>query len=262
MGYGLSKQKQWKCTKCREVTIEAGGLTPVLDNDTALAEINSKLDLILQKNEDTTNEVANLREMVTDLTKEIKKRDDTIKKLTEKIEILDQYSRNKNIEICNIPKVENENLKKIVLKLADKMEVGVKEDDIEVVHRLPSKGNKIQPIIIQFQSRQVRDRMLNRKKKIITTSELIGQGNGKVFINPNLNKYFRELRYKAKQLGNELGYKYIWFKNNKILAKKNEFSKDVIIITNEDDLEKMKKNETASMSRISSKDNASFEIQQ
>lgn len=241
VGYGIAKQKSWKCSKCRDqnLNIETGPSTPTREYDPGLAEINSKLDLILQRNEDNASEISLLKNVIMDLKEEIKTRDTIIKSLDAKIQIMEQYSRNKNIEVCNVPRTNNENLRNVVLKLAEKINVNLKDEDIDVVHRLPSKPNKTQPIIVQLSSRRIRDQIMYNRRKVITSNELVGEGSGKVFINPNLNRYFRELRFKTKKAAAEQGYKFVWFKNNKILVKENENSQHVITIQSDDDLEKL-----------------------
>lgn len=244
VNYGLVKQKQWRCTKCRDGSSECSTPTAEVDSiiipNPSLKQLNMKMDLILKSHIESKNEMAELKNMISELKSELKNRDEKIQELNEKLWIMDQYSRNRNVEICNIPKTQGENLEEIVVNMASKMDITIEARDVDIVHRLPSRNGDVEPIIVQFCSRRVRDQFLSNKKKVITSYETTGEGMGKIFINANLNKYFKDLRYKAKQEANNHGYKFVWFKNNKILMKKNESSPYVFSISNEKDLLKFR----------------------
>lgn len=238
LGYGVVKQRQWKCHRCRDVSGGDQQSSQSSDGEPGLVELNTKMDLLLSRHEDTRSEVGQLKSLILNLTEELKRKEEKIQDLTHQISLIDQYSRNRNLEICNIPRTKDENLQNIVHKLASKLDIPIQESDIDVVHRLPTKPNKIEPIIVQFTNRRVRDSLLS-KRKIVTSEELIGSGTGKVYVNQNLNKYFRDLRYKAKQEAAKYGFRYVWFKANKILVKKNETANTVLTIQTEKDLLKI-----------------------
>lgn len=53
-----------------------------------------------------------------------------------------------------------------------------------------------------------------------------------IYINEQMTQVHRNLFYKAKNIAREVGFKFIWFKNSKIFAKKNETSNIFIIDDN------------------------------
>ena len=108
-----------------------------------------------------------------------------LKSLSE-AELLESYNRRDNIKVIGLPEVIKDDGKpeayaetiKEVVKLADKMEVNVDEQDISIAHRLPSAQRGKRPIIVRFNRRVSKIEMLKRKKSL---ENLDGYANVKVF---------------------------------------------------------------------------------
>jgi len=64
-------------------------------------------------------------------------------------------------------------------------------------------------------------------------------GDGRVLIIEQMPYVLKELRWKAKCRASEKGWKYVWYAEGKVLARKIENSK-VIRIATERDLERIK----------------------
>lgn len=113
-----------------------------------------------------------------------------------------QYSRNINVEVRGLPEMPNENLIDVTLKLAKGVTVeDIKREDIQAVHRVGSKTAKIRPIVVQFTSRAIRDRMLSKSKEKKPTVNLIYEGEraNPVYVNEHMTPYYRNLMYEAKR---------------------------------------------------------------
>ena len=135
-----------------------------------------------------------------------------------------------------------ENLPKIIVNIVNKLGVSLTADNIEAVHRLPSRVNKLNaPIIVELSSRKKCEEILSKKMSVVTNQDIYGSGydNKKIFINQSLSPFYKNLLYRAKVLSREKGYDYCWFKNSKILVRKSNKEKNVIIINEENDLEKI-----------------------
>lgn len=78
---------------------------------------------------------------------------------------LEQYSRNKNVEIHNIPWTENEDIKEIVLKVAGMKKIEIDKKDIDVAHRFKTREKALHnPIIVQFTTRSTMEDFIKWKK--------------------------------------------------------------------------------------------------
>ena len=108
-----------------------------------------------------------------------------LKSLSE-AEQLESYNRRDNIKIIGLPEVIKDDGKpeayaetiEEVVKLANKIEVNVDEQDISIAHRLPSSQRGKRPIIVRFNRRVSKIEMLKKKKSL---ENLDGYANVKVF---------------------------------------------------------------------------------
>ena len=113
-----------------------------------------------------------------------------------------QRSRRSNIEICGIPNdVSDESLEKNCIKIINEIvESPLNSTEINACHRLPGRGNK--PIIMQFTGRKRRSDIIknSRKARNINSTRLgLPEGN-KIYINPNLSPYFKQIAFYCRRL--------------------------------------------------------------
>lgn len=204
-----------------------------------LTELNTTITRLATKQEEMAKELELEREENKKKEGRIIKIEEQIKKINnmeERINGLEQYGRNRQWEIHNMPEVPGEQLAEIVVKLGTKIKVEIKKTDIEVIHRIPSSnGNKPKTIIIEMNSRKKRNEIIEAKKKIVTQNDILGSGtSGRIYINESLTPYNKDLFWKARETGKKNNYKYTWFKNNKIMMRKDEQSRPIIIKKEED----------------------------
>lgn len=152
---------------------------------------------------------------------------------------LEQYSRNRNIEVKNVPVVEGEQLTKVVQKIGEAVGESVREDDIEICHRVTTKDGSCPHIVVQFNSRSKRDAVLEKAKKTRLTTANIGcPGNTFLYVNEHLCPQLKKLLGQTVARRKEVEWRFAWSKGGKIFARKDEKSR-VLQITSESDLEKI-----------------------
>ena len=240
---------RWKCEDCKTATVIhndsekrlqsfiAAGFKDIKEEISDIKKsqifIASQYDEMIKKIE----EISSLKEKVEELEKTIEKKDKKIESMERRLTQLEQYSRNKNIEIRGLKKSPEEKIEDLVVKISEILKVKLNTEEIEACHRIPNQTGKEQAIIVQLKSRKKRDELLSKRKVTVTNQQLIGQGNGKVYIGENLSPYFKDLLWKTKQtLGEQ--YKFIWFWKDRILIKKDEQARAMIVFS-EQDIEKI-----------------------
>lgn len=194
----------------------------------------NKLEVIEKQKEEQTKQMEELKTMVEE-------RDAIINNLQERARECEQYARNRNIEISGLEVVKGEDLKKVMKNIAQKINVEYNENDIDVIHRIPSRrGNEQPKVIAQFTTRSVRNQWLKCKKNSVVKSNEVtgGQADTTVYLNTHLTPEWKHLLWAAKQHGRPKGYNIIWFQDSKIYAKK-DYNDRPTIITNERDFAKM-----------------------
>lgn len=149
---------------------------------------------------------------------------------------LQQYSRRNNLELKGIPTTDSESLTGIVSALATKVGAEITVNDIDLVHRVPTKDRNKSNIIVKFRSSDARDKLLESAKKTrLITSDLGISGSTSVFVNEHLCPEYKVLLARAIAAKKLHNWKYAWVSRGRILARKADNS-DVIRISTEADL--------------------------
>lgn len=198
--------------------------------------ISDQYEEIIEKINTQEEENGILKKQLESLEAENKKKDDELEYITNELARLEQYSRNKNIEIHNFPIKANENCVQIVLDVAREFGFNITDSDIDIAHRLPSnRENSYPPIIVSFVARKTRDAVLRRRRLLITNNNIPGVKMGNViYVSENLTTEMKKMLWATKMCARANNVKYVWFRNSKIFARKTENSPRITIRTKED----------------------------
>lgn len=241
-----------------EIIVEPGKTSP----EAILGEVNKKLEIIF-KIEKRLEELTGLVDFyseqyqaMTEFKQGAQKKISALenknvylekcnKALEERILLLEQKDKDKNIELACLEKHANENLKAVVSKFAEKL--NLQPNDIVEVKRvgaekpLPKNSDiplRPQPVIVTLRSKAARDQWIQqrRTRPRITNGCIYGNDSKQtIFINEDVTQYTRQLFWSAR---NQLKTicNYIWIQNAKILVRKSEEEKKIYNIKNEDDI--------------------------
>lgn len=137
---------------------------------------------------------------------------------------LEQKSLECHMEIVGVPEIDNEicmnTIKKIVTKLGS--DVAIKK-----VFRLPSKfTDKPRKLSVCFSFNSLNEKnnfmeIATKQKLAVKDVDSTWTGSA-IYLNDQMTYTFRKLFFKTKAAAKQVGYKYIWFKNNTIFCKKND----------------------------------------
>lgn len=168
-------------------------------------------------------EVSQLRAQVESLSGTVARQAEILDQTTVQINELEQYGRRCNFEIHGLPLKPGEYLKSFMCDLAGQLGLrNFQEDDICRIHRLPTqnKSSTSPPILVQVQNSSVKEKWCRARKGL---PDLAQSGKfPRLFINENLTRMNRELFRLAHSKGKENGYKFMWTRNGKVLARKSE----------------------------------------
>lgn len=158
--------------------------------------------------------------------------------LHRQLQQMEQYGRNKNLEIHNVKETKDEKVMSIVLECAKMINIPLEPQDIEAAHRLKGnpKNRRPPPILVQLKSRTIRDKLTAKKKTGLASKNLVSGGDDTpIFINENLNQFHKELFWKSRNWAKENNYKYCWVKHGKIWLRKLD-GEDALQISDFEDL--------------------------
>ncbi|KAL0821372.1 hypothetical protein ABMA28_005960 [Loxostege sticticalis] len=157
-----------------------------------------------------------------------------IKELTEQQNIKDQQGRINNLEISGVPQTKGENLYNVLHMIATKIGFALSSADVDFIHRVRRFTTKAPRNNLHTHEAAVRAR------RGLTTADLdIDGASSPIFINDHLTPHNKVIYARARRLGKELGYKYIWLNDCKIFLRKSDTTKS-ILINNEKDLDRIK----------------------
>ncbi|XP_066913836.1 putative leucine-rich repeat-containing protein DDB_G0290503 [Clytia hemisphaerica] len=130
---------------------------------------------------------------IDQLTERLRKASDRLKENESNINSLEQYGRKEMINIFGIPRKVNEDTDDIVLRIAERLDMELYLEDIEISHRTSTKEKA--PIIVKFNSRRMRNEMWDARwdLKHFTTKDIGFQEENSIFINESLTEHNREI---------------------------------------------------------------------
>lgn len=267
-------QEAWRCVSCKTVTrkgsssslqnpnqhqnvteeseVSSIGISKeILSKVTNLLTMKLQLDTIEKAMEFTASKYDELLNLVKTLSEEnnqLKKKVEILERkeaesrvLTEELEAeiadLNQYGRRCNLEIQGLTVVgdpRSENMEQVLDSVASKIGVQFRREEVHKAHRLqPRNDGKPATIIVQFFSREVRDEWIQAGKRARI------QG---VYFNENICAYFKNLLKDTKIKARACNYSYVWWRSGKIMVRRTEGDRDVLVIKSKKDLAKLKSN--------------------
>lgn len=234
---------EWKLMR---EALERDFRSEIRDLRTDIREMKSSMDFINAQYEDIKEKL----ESGITINKELKKENEELRARCLALETemranqasivrCEQHSRAYNIEVKGIPVAENENLISTLRKLGEVIGEPIDESDVGICHRVRTRERGKQNIIVQFIRREKRDRVLaSARVKRLTNEDLGLSDNAPVFVNEHLCPALKKLLGQAISRKRDIGWKFVWVQNGKILARKAEHA-HIISIEHCDDLLKI-----------------------
>lgn len=175
----------------------------------------------------------------------------TVMNLRQELNERDQLALANDVEISNLPEEAGENASHLALLIGAKLNVKLEDRDLIYAERVGQKreastilpGDKPRPraLVIRFTRRALRDEFLQaaRVRREITSADLGPTGESRRFyVNERLSKHNRQVFFKARQLGREHNWKYIWTRSGIIYARQAQ-GKTAYRVTNLDNLNRI-----------------------
>ncbi|XP_039762497.1 uncharacterized protein LOC120635547 [Pararge aegeria] len=214
--------------------------------------MNNSINFINSQYEDFLEEHRVNQIAVKDLKENNKKLEVTIDALNTRVTELEQRSRSNNLELQCVPERKNENLIKIVEHLGSAIGLDINADNIMSITRVAKvnrQSTRPRSIIVQFSSPLTRDSVLaavikhnksNPKDKLNTSQIGMGSVGEKqpIYVIEHLSPENKALHAATRLKAKEIGYRYVWVRNGRILMRKDDNS-DYKVIKNMDFLNKL-----------------------
>ncbi|CAH0405907.1 unnamed protein product [Chilo suppressalis] len=173
-----------------------------------------------------------LVEQINTLQAERRENIQYIQKLEEKIDKFESGLRSTCIELRNIPPVKKESKQSLlstVLHTINEINIKIEPHEVKDVFRLSTRVSENRPIIVDFISVLIRDKVIekfkiyNKNKGKLTTETLKISGPAKpIFISENLSTKMKKLFYLCRDFVKLNNFKYCWVSHGKIFLRKTD----------------------------------------
>lgn len=267
---GETWRKTWRCQACRKGRSSGSQIAAKSKQDTDMAsvvsDVNAKLarlmplvekvDSLLAIRETVSNIEASVElmsakydellektnkhgEKIERLSSRLEKveastgsRDTEIRDIRRSVNELEQYSRLQNLEVHGLRQTEGENLFDEVNKIAKSLCLAeLSKKDVEGLHRLPSRQDRVPTVLVRFSTRFTRDEWLSKRAAL-------REAKSNIYFQENMTAQTRRLFWLMKSKADEKHYQYAWHKQGKLFVRRRN-GEPVIRINNEEDLSKI-----------------------
>lgn len=229
--FKLAKSKEpWHCTSCKQNKNERRNAakkdqpTPtytIADVMAKLEDMDEKYNKLFLKYKEQVEINNELREELSQIKRQLNKNE--------------QRELNKNITIHGVEYKANENVKEIVTKIGEKLQIHLKTEEFAAA-RLGRNQTGRNPIKVIFQSEETKTKILQSKLIFGLNNQSLGYTEtNKIYLNHDLTKRNLQIFKEAQTFKKENAYKFLWINGGNILLKKDENSK-VILVEKEEDL--------------------------
>jgi hypothetical protein len=265
------KLKSWSCDRCSstkvtkeqvqgkpdkgevsmsDIIIEMRGFRKeVLDANKDLTDSMNKYSSWIEDNTKQIKEVANSIKTVVQEISVLKQENLNLKNenklLTDRVNFLDQATRENVVEINGVPVVKDESIMELLKKMSDVINFDFKEEMVDNCYRYkvpnadPSRSTGI---VVRFVRKldKIRFVACRRDKRNLNSRDLgFYEGNASViYVNDSLTQERRKLLRAAKEKKKEKQYTFLWVRNGRIFMRKSDGER-YVTIDSHGDLDKL-----------------------
>lgn len=172
--------------------------------------------------------------------------------LSQRLSLMEQYSRECNIEISCLPEFNNENLTTTVMQIGRVVSSSLQETDISAckrVAKLNPSNNRPRSVIVKLNKSIQRDEFLaavtkfnktNPNDKLNTKHLGIASQKQAVYVTEHLSPQAKSLHAAVRLAARNKGYRFTWVRNGRIFVRKDEQpNSKSILIKNDADIQRM-----------------------
>lgn len=179
-------------------------------------------------------EINTANKMIQSLESEKNKLSSDINRMSNRIRALEKGSRSCNLEVQCVPEKKTENVLNIFKKLYEEISVPLSDDDIRSVRRIAKMDpstERPRNILVTLSSERKRDDVISAFRrynkqyadcKFNSTHLNIPGEKRTVYVVEHLSPETKQLHGETRKKANELSYKYVWVKYDRVYVRKND----------------------------------------
>lgn len=161
--------------------------------------------------------------------------------MSDRLNKMEQYLRDKNMEMKGVPEHPSENIPTLVRQCASVIGHKISDGDVVKCNRVAKQNkssNVPRTIIVQFKSEKCRDEFFsavsrynksNPDNKLNTALLGIAGEKRPVFISEHLSPQNQALHIATRKKAKEFAYKFVWVRGGRIFVRKDTNSQYIMI---------------------------------
>lgn len=206
-----------------------------------MREMRKTMEFFNDKYEEEAKRNKILADIVSEVSKDNQELRKEIQKLKSTVNAQENNKLKSNITISGLLDVTDDGVvsKEKITKLVQSLNVNCNGGDFEDIKIF--KVNNGAKAVVTLKSLELKQRILRaraQKGKISIRNMGLGESSQTIFIDEDLSKEMYELFKKAREQLKERNYKYVWHRNGRVLARKSEGDR-YVVIRGENDLEEL-----------------------
>lgn len=154
--------------------------------------------------------------------------------LTVRLNLVEQHSREANIEINGVPENKSENIVAITRQLCKAVSIPLLDTDVLAgtrVRKMNEDNDRPRSIVIKLNTVKKRDDVLaavsrfnkaNPNSKLNTSTLGYGGKKTQIYVSEHLSPYNKALHASTRKAAQVKGFKYVWIRNGRIFVRKDD----------------------------------------
>ncbi|KAJ2937850.1 hypothetical protein O0L34_g17828 [Tuta absoluta] len=213
-------------------------------------EFNKEIEALKKSQEFISNEYESMKKKFAETenlhkrtTEEKTELNNTILNLNSRLSVMEQHSRNSNIELQCLPERKSENLINVVVQISKSTGSNISEGLIHHCTRVAKFNNESsrpRSVVVQFASPRVRDTFyaavlkFNKKsktidKKLNTSHAGITGEVHLIYVVEHLTPTLKKLHAATRIHAKKLGYKHLLVRNGRVIVRATDTSDYIVI---------------------------------
>lgn len=216
-------------------------LTDIKKDLQELLELRRSVAFLSEMHDEMKNNIASLTKDNVQLKRDNCSLLASVNELSDRLNSLEQHSRDNNLEIQGVPEHRTESIPNLVQTCA--AAVGYQLNDIDVVHctrvAKQNKESKLpRSIVVKLRTIRCRDEFFsavhrynkaNPSDKLNTSLLGIAGDKRPVYVSEHLSPANKSLHAMTRKKAKEMSYKFVWVRNSRIYVRKDPESQYILI---------------------------------
>lgn len=219
--------------------LESSLRSMIVDNK---EEILNSLNFLSNQYDDMQALIMSYKKDISDLKRENSELKTTVADLSSRVSLLENHTRECNVEVTCIPETRNECITSTIIQLSNAVSYSLQENDIVTCKRVAKinpSDQRPRAVIVKLRTTDQRDNLLaavtsfnktNPQDKLSTKHIGVSGSPSPIYISEHMSPAMKHLHAQTRRVAKDKSYKFVWVRNGRIRVRKDENSRPILIL--------------------------------